>query len=53
MGGKQPYEIGYDRATRQHLRAIEAKYHSLIRAAIEDQLLKEPNKATPNRNSLL
>src|SRR5438552_12992667 len=35
-----------------HLRAIEAKYHSLIRAEIEEQLQFEPAKETRNRKPL-
>ncbi len=33
-------------------RAIEAKYHSLIRAEVEEQLLFEPAKETRNRKPL-
>ena len=42
MARKQPFDLNYDPATKKHLRAIEAKYHSLIRAEIEDQLQFEP-----------
>jgi hypothetical protein len=35
MARKQPYEISYDQGIKKHLRAIEAKYHALIRAEIE------------------
>ncbi len=52
MARKQPYDIRYDQATRRHLRAIEPKYHSLIRAAIEEQLRDKPNKETRNRKPL-
>jgi hypothetical protein len=52
MARKQPYQISYDQATKQHLRAIEAKYQSLIRAEIEDQLQFEPGKETRNRKAL-
>jgi mRNA-degrading endonuclease RelE of RelBE toxin-antitoxin system len=52
MARKKPYEISYDRATMKHLRAIEGKYHSLIRAAIEKQLQYEPGKETRNRKPL-
>lgn len=52
MGRKQPYGISYDQATKKHLHAIEAKYHSLIRASIEEQLQHEPGKETRNRKSL-
>jgi mRNA-degrading endonuclease RelE of RelBE toxin-antitoxin system len=52
MAHKQPYEISYDRATRKQLRAIEAKYHALIRAEIEKQLSYEPGRETRNRKPL-
>ena len=52
MAGKQPYDISYDRATKKHLRAIEPKYHSLIRAAIEGKLQFEPGRETRNRKPL-
>ena len=52
MARKQPYDISYDEATRKHLRAIEAKYHSLIREEIEKQLQFEPGKVTRNRKPL-
>jgi mRNA-degrading endonuclease RelE of RelBE toxin-antitoxin system len=52
MARRQPYEISYDRATKEHLRAIAAKYHSLIRAEIEEQLQFEPTKETRNRKPL-
>jgi hypothetical protein len=52
MARKKPYGISYHRATKQHLRAIEGKYQSLIRAAIEKQLQFEPGKETRNRKPL-
>jgi mRNA-degrading endonuclease RelE of RelBE toxin-antitoxin system len=52
MAPKQPYQISYDQATKKHLRAIEAKYHSLIRAEIEEQFQFEPTKETRNRKPL-
>jgi mRNA-degrading endonuclease RelE of RelBE toxin-antitoxin system len=52
MPRKQPYQISYDQAVKKHLRAIEAKYHSLIRVAIEEQLQLEPAKETRNRKPL-
>jgi mRNA-degrading endonuclease RelE of RelBE toxin-antitoxin system len=52
MARKQPFEISYDQATKKHLRAIEPKYYSLIRAAIEEQLQFEPGKETRNRKPL-
>lgn len=48
----KPYTIKYDQATKKHLRAIEAKHHSLIRAEIEKQLQFEPGKQTRNRKPL-
>ena len=52
MASKQPYDISYDQGTKEHLRAIEPKYHSLIRAEIEEQLQFEPAKETRNRKPL-
>ncbi len=52
MARKQPYQIRYDQAVKKHLRAIEAKYHALIRAAIEEQLQLDPAKETRNRKPL-
>ncbi len=52
MARRRRYGISYDRATRKHLRAIEPKYHPLIRAAIEGQLQFEPAKETRNRKPL-
>ncbi len=47
--GAATYTIVYARATVDHLRAIEPNYHSLIRAAIEEQLKFEPGQETRNR----
>ena len=52
MARTQPYVIGYDPEVRSHLRAIDPKYHSLIRAEIEDRLQFEPDKETRNRKPL-
>src|SRR5436190_1148735 len=52
MPRKHPFDISYDEATTKHLRAIGSKYHSLIRAAIEEQLKYEPDKETRNRKPL-
>src|SRR5712691_6795921 len=52
MARKKPYEISYDQAVSKHLRAIEAKYHALIRAEIEGQLQFEPGTETRNRKPL-
>src|SRR5438552_16931773 len=52
MARKQAFNLRYDQATKEQLRAIEAKYHSLIRTVIEEQLLFEPEKETRNRKPL-
>src|SRR5437763_466631 len=52
MARKQPFTLSYDQQIQEHLRAIEAKYHSLIRTAIEEQLLFEPERETRNRKPL-
>ncbi len=52
MARKQPFTLSYDQETKGQLRAIEAKYHSLIRTVIEKQLLFEPESETRNRKPL-
>ena len=52
MARKQPFTLRYDQETKGQLRAIEAKYHSLIRTVIEKQLLFEPESETRNRKPL-
>src|SRR5262249_34513120 len=52
MARKQPFSLVYDPEVEQHLRAIEAKYHPLIRDTIEEQLLFEPETETRNRKPL-
>jgi mRNA-degrading endonuclease RelE of RelBE toxin-antitoxin system len=52
MAHKQPFDLIYDSETASHLRAIERKFHSLIRATIEEQLTFEPNVETTNRKPL-
>jgi hypothetical protein len=53
MPRKPPFILSYDQETKRQLRAIEAKYHALIRKAIEQQLLFEPERETRNRKPLL
>ncbi len=48
----QPFGLIYDPKVGEHLAAIELKYHSLIRATIEEQLRYEPETATRNRKPL-
>lgn len=52
MAKRQPYSLIYARDVTKHLKSIDAKYDSLIRAKIEEQLLFEPNVETENRKPL-
>ena len=52
MARRQPFTLIYDPEVGGHLAAIEPKYHSLIRATIEEQLRYEPETATRNRKQL-
>jgi hypothetical protein len=46
---KQSFSLIFDPEVEQHLRAIDAKYHSLIRTKIQEQLLFDPDTKTRNR----
>ena len=52
MAKKQPFTLVYADEIKEHLRAIEAKYHSVIQSGIEEQLLHEPDVETRNRKPL-
>jgi hypothetical protein len=52
MAKKSPFALVYADEVKGHLRAIETKYHSLIRSEIEGQLLSEPEVETRNRKLL-
>lgn len=52
MARKQEFYLSYDPATKEHLHAIQMKYHSLIRRVIEEQLLFEPETEARNRKPL-
>lgn len=52
MGLKPRFDLLYAPATRQHLRTIDSRHYSLIRTAIEEQLLNEPERETRNRKPL-
>lgn len=52
MGKKIRLAIVYADEIEDHLRFIEAKYHSLIRAEIDSQLAFEPEIETRNRKPL-
>lgn len=49
MAKKLPFALIYAPLVGPHLDAIDAKYHSLIREKIEEQLLYEPEVETKNR----
>ncbi|RMF29110.1 MAG: addiction module toxin RelE [Chloroflexi bacterium] len=46
------YEIIYAPVVKGHIRAIEKRFHSLIRRTIEEQLAFEPLVETRNRKPL-
>jgi hypothetical protein len=52
MGKKPPFTLVYADEVKDHVRAIETKYHSIIQAEIETQLLHEPDVETRNRKPL-
>jgi hypothetical protein len=52
MARKQPFVLVYADVVKDHLRSIEAKYHSLIQSTIESQLLHEPDAESRNRKPL-
>jgi len=52
MARQQPYILVYAVAVTEHLRAIDAKRHSLILAKIEEQLCSQPDVQTRNRKPL-
>jgi mRNA-degrading endonuclease RelE of RelBE toxin-antitoxin system len=52
MAKQPPFVLIYDPEVTKHLAAIEPKYHSLIRTAIEEQLRFAPATATRNRKQL-
>ena len=46
------FTIVYAPITKSHLQAIEAKYYSLIREVVNEQLSSEPTTETRNRKPL-
>jgi mRNA-degrading endonuclease RelE of RelBE toxin-antitoxin system len=52
MARKAAFTIAYDEQVKEHMRAIEKKYHSLIRSRIQNQLRLEPEIETRNRKPL-
>jgi mRNA-degrading endonuclease RelE of RelBE toxin-antitoxin system len=49
---KRSFSLVFDPEVKQHLQCIEAKHHSLIRRAIEEQLRFEPATEMRNRKPL-
>lgn len=47
-----PFAIVYSPEVKNHLQAIDAKYHSLLASESEQQLLYEPEVETRNRKPL-
>jgi mRNA-degrading endonuclease RelE of RelBE toxin-antitoxin system len=52
MARKRPFSLMFDREVKQHLRAIDIKYYSLIHTTIQEQLSFEPENETRNRKPL-
>lgn len=52
MARRQPYALVYAPAVKNHLQAIDANHHSLIREKIEEQLQFEPGVETRDRKPL-
>src|SRR5712691_8103944 len=49
MVKKQPFSLVFAPAVKAHLKAIDAKWDSLIRKVIEQQLTYEPDVESRNR----
>ena len=49
---RRRFSLVFDPEVKKHLRAIEAKHHSLIRTTIEEQLMFEPQTEARNRKPL-
>jgi mRNA-degrading endonuclease RelE of RelBE toxin-antitoxin system len=52
MARRRPYTLIYARGVTEHLKSIDARYDSLIREKIEEQLRFEPDVETRNRKPL-
>jgi mRNA-degrading endonuclease RelE of RelBE toxin-antitoxin system len=52
MVRRQRFALVYASGVTNHLKSIDPKYDSLIRAKIEEQLLYEPHVETKNRKPL-
>jgi mRNA-degrading endonuclease RelE of RelBE toxin-antitoxin system len=52
MARRKPYTLVYARCVTEHLSSVGAKYDTLIRDTIEEQLRFEPGVETKNRKPL-
>ena len=52
MVRRKAFALVFDQEVREHLRAIESKYHTLIYEKIQEQLQFEPDRETRNRKPL-
>jgi len=52
MRRREPFKLIYAPLVKNHLKAVESKYYSLIRSTIEKQLRFEPDVETRNRKPL-
>jgi len=52
MARRQAYTLAFAAEVTKHLRAIDAKYHALIREKIDEQLRFEPTAETTNHKPL-
>lgn len=52
MDSPKEYTLVYTASFLRHLKLVEAKYHSLIRETLENQLQYEPEVKTRNRKPL-
>jgi len=52
MNEKSRFSLIYAPQVKTHIKAIERKYHSLIRHTIEDQLTYNPDVETKNKKPL-
>jgi mRNA-degrading endonuclease RelE of RelBE toxin-antitoxin system len=52
MEREETFALIYAAEVKRHLRALDSKYHSLIRAEVEAQLHFEPEVETRNRKPL-
>jgi len=52
MPARKAYNLVYTNVIKEHLKAVNAKHHRLIRETLEEQLQYEPAVPTRNRKPL-